>query len=97
MEKAPLVLMEQQRRTERQIATERERVAVREGRGRPANPTHTWIRRAPRQNNPPVQVEVMELDENTVEMEDLSLEDITLLQGKHDHLLQGQDHDLDRA
>ena len=36
-------------------------------------------------------VEVMEVDKRAGEMDDMSLEEITMINGEHDHLLEGQD------
>ena len=107
MERARLELREQQRRRERMIARERERVTARLHRNRPGpNPAHTWVRNppAPRRTAPAplptlqgMQIEEMEVDTRTGGADvDLSLEEITMVRGDHDHLLEGQGPDINQ-
>ena len=89
------------------LARERERVNARLHRSQPGhNPAHTWVRNppAPRRNAPtPLstpqhrEIEVMEVDTRTGGADvDLSLEEITMVRGDHDHLLEGQGPDINQ-
>ena len=100
MKRARVELREQQRRRERMIARERERVTARLHRNWPGpNPAHTWVRNppAPRRTAPALlptlegmQIE-MEVDTRTGGADvNLSLEEITMVRGDHDHLLRGK-------